>query len=127
MSFEIPKTMKVVGFENSENLKIQDLTLCCAIINERFSEYYVMTNKQKFEKIISDASNESRENQILMFKILHENINKYTDEQLYKCFNEKIMSWIIGVMMLRYFMHIDIYYFQQNQYQLLTHHLTKYE
>jgi hypothetical protein len=93
MSFEIPKTMKVVGFENSENLKIQDLTLCCAIINERFSEYYVMTNKQKFEKIISDASNESRENQILMFKILHENINKYTDEQLYKCFNEKNNEW----------------------------------
>ena len=93
MSFEIPKTMKVVGFENSKNLKIQDLTLCCAVINERFSEYYVMTSKQKFEKSISDASNESREKQIFMFKILHENINKYTDEQINKCFNEKNNDW----------------------------------
>jgi hypothetical protein len=29
--------------------------------------------------------------------------------------------------MLLYFMHIDIYYFQQNQYQLLTHHLIKHD
>ena len=95
MSFEIPKTMKVVGFENSKNLKIQDLTLCCAVINERFSEYYVMTSKKKFEKSISDALNESREKQILMFKILYENINKYTDEQLDKNFNEKNNDWDI--------------------------------
>ena len=31
MSFDIPKTMKVVGFENSENLNIHELTLCCAV------------------------------------------------------------------------------------------------
>ena len=93
MSFDIPKTMKVVGFENSENLNIHELTLCCAVINERFSEYYVMTSKIKFEKLISDASNELREKQILMFKILHENINKYTDDQLNKNFNEKNNDW----------------------------------
>ncbi len=93
MSSEIPKTMKVVGFENSENLKMQNLTLCCAVINERFSEYYVMTSKEKFEKSITNASNESREKKILMFKILHENINKYTDEQLDKNFNEKNDDW----------------------------------
>jgi hypothetical protein len=93
MSFDIPKTMKVVGFENSENLNIHELTLCCAVINERFSEYYVMTSKIKFEKLINDGSNESREKQILMFKILHENINKYTDDQLNKNFNEKNNDW----------------------------------
>ena len=93
MSFDIPKTMKVVGFENSENLNIHELTLCCAVINERFSEYYVITSKIKFEKLISDASNELREKQILMFKILHENINKYTDDQLNKNFNEKNNDW----------------------------------
>ena len=93
MSFEIPKTMKAVGVENSENLKIRELTLCCAVINERFSEYYVITSKDKFEKLISDASNESRENKILMFKILHENINNYTDDRLNKNFNEKNNDW----------------------------------
>lgn len=93
MSFEIPKTMKVVGFENSENLKIEKITLCCAIINERFSEYYVITSKTKFEKLIKDSSNESRENQILMFKILHENINKYSNEQLNEIFNKKNNDW----------------------------------
>ena len=93
MSFDIPKTMKVVGFENSENLKIEKITLCCAVINERFSQYYVITSKTKFEKLINDSSNESRENQILMFKILHENINKYSDEQLNKIFNEKNNNW----------------------------------
>ena len=93
MSFEIPKTMKVVGFENSENLKIQELTLCCAVIDERFSEYYVKTSKTKFEKSIADASNQSRDQKILMFKILHENINKYTDEQLDNHFNEKNNDW----------------------------------
>ena len=89
----IPKTMKVVGFENSKDLKLQEITLCCAVIDERFSEYYVITNKNKFEKLINDASDESRENKILMFKILHENINKYTDEQLNKNFNEKNNDW----------------------------------
>ena len=93
MSFDIPKTMKVVGFENSENLKIEKITLCCAVINERFSQYYVITSKTKFEKLINDSSNESRENQILMFKILHENINKYSDEQLNEIFNEKNNDW----------------------------------
>ena len=93
MSFDIPKTMKVVGFENSENLKIEKITLCCAVINERFSVYYVITSKTKFEKLINDSSNESRENQLLMFKILHENINKYSDEQLNKIFNEKNNDW----------------------------------
>ena len=85
--------MKVVGFENSKDLKLQEITLCCAVIDERFSEYYVITNKNKFEKLINDASDESRENKILMFKILHENINKYTDEQLNKHFNEKNNDW----------------------------------
>ena len=89
----IPKTMKVVGFENSKDLKSQEITLCCAVIDERFSEYYVITNKNKFEKLINDASDESRENKILMFKILHENVNKYTDEQLNKHFNEKNNDW----------------------------------
>ena len=93
MSFDIPKTMKVVGFENSENLKMQDLTLCCAVIHERFSEYYVKTSKEKFEKSISDASNISREKQIFMFKILHENVNQYTDHQLDTHFNEKNNDW----------------------------------
>ena len=93
MSFEIPKTMKVVGFENSENLQIQELTLCCAVIHERFSEYYVKTSKEKFEKSISDASNISREKQIFMFKILHENVNQYTDDQLDTHFNEKNNDW----------------------------------
>jgi len=94
MSFDIPKTMKVVGFENSENLKIEKITLCCAVINERFSQYYVITSKTKFEKLINDSSNESRENQILMFKILHENINKYSDEKLNEIFNEKNNDWV---------------------------------
>ena len=95
MSLNIPKTMKVVGFDKSENIKSQNLTLCCAVINERFSEYYVMTDKTKFEKIIKDVSKESRETTILMFKILHENINKYTDSQLNKNFNEKNNEWTL--------------------------------
>ena len=106
MSFEIPKTMKVVGFENSENLNIHELTLCCAVINERFSEYYVMTSKIKFEKLINDGSNESREKQILMFKILHENINNYTDDQLNKHSNENIMIGIIGVALFYAYRHV---------------------
>jgi len=95
MSFVIPKTMKEVGYEKSENVKSQNLTLCCAVINERFSEYYVITDKTKFEKIIKDISKESRETTILMFKILHENINKYTDKELNKNFNEKNNEWDI--------------------------------
>ena len=93
MSFEIPKTMQVVGIEKSKNLKSENLMLCCGVIDERFSEYYVMTNKKNFEDSITNASNKYIEEKTQIFKKLYENINKYSDKELNKNFNKKNNDW----------------------------------
>ena len=93
MSEDIPKTMRVVGYDKSEDVKLESITLCCAVIEERFSEYYVNTDKKKFEKTINDGMNESRDIKIKMFKALHDNLTKYTDEELDRNFNEKNKVW----------------------------------
>ena len=60
-------------------------------ITKRMFSYKIFD--EIFDKRAREVSNISREKQIFMFKILHENVNQYTDDQLDTHFNEKNNDW----------------------------------